>query len=519
MSHHHHTDTKQETHAQKLERRIREMRDLEREMWMRSYAMKVIEFDGATIAPANSAEARGEAMSTFASQNHQTLTSEHALKLIKKLSHAVEKGEITDPQTMAEIRFLAREQREEGALPVEEVAAWSRLICEADAVWHKAKVENDWASFEPYVDRIVCALKRQAAYLDNTRDPYDVMLDQNERGMDAASFDKFFEQVRQTVVPLVQEIIQKGEQPRADFLYKHVDEETQKAISFDLMKLVGLDLDNTCLAFTEHPFSEGFSRGDARVATHIYEDNLMSNVFSIIHESGHAIYELGINKDYAYTCLEGGTSMGIHESQSRFFENTIARSRAFMGPLLKILRRHVPEIYNDVTEDELYRAVNIASPNLIRCDADELTYPLHIMIRYEIERKLFSGEATAKDIPALWNELTKQYLGLDVPTDTEGCLQDTHWSGGSFGYFPSYALGSAYDAQYVDAIQRAGIDIDAAAAAGDLSPVRAWLKDNIWTWGSAKDAPQIIQDSCGAPFDATFYCDYLDKKFRALYNL
>lgn len=259
--------------------------------------------------------------------------------------------------------------------------------------------------------------------------------------------------------------------------------------------------------------------GDARVATHIYEDNLLSNVYSVIHEAGHASYELGVNPAYAHTCLEGGTSLGIHESQSRFFENTAGRSRAFMTPLLALLRKHVPEVYGSVSEDELYRAVNIATPSLIRTEADELTYPLHIMIRYDIERMLFAGEATAKDVPALWAKLTKQYLGLDVPNDTLGALQDTHWSGGSFGYFPTYALGSAYDAQYVPAMERAGVDLEGACAAGDLAPVRAWLRENIWQWGRGKDADELVENACGAPFDAAFYCDYLAKKFSELYSL
>ena len=194
------------------------------------------------------------------------------------------------------------------------------------SVWHKAKTANDWASFEPYVDKIVGQLKHQAELMDPKRDPYDVWLDQYERGLSAKSFDTFCDEVKATVVPLVHAIGERGQQPAADFLHARVPE--------------GLDLDDTTLAFTEHPFSEGFAVGDARIATHIYEDDCISNVYSIIHEAGHAMYELGVNPAYARTCLEGGTSMGIHESQSRFFENTVGRSRAFMGPLLEVLRRH-----------------------------------------------------------------------------------------------------------------------------------------------------------------------------------
>lgn len=495
------------------------LRALEGKLWTREYLMKIAVFDGATIAPENGAAARGDAMGALAGEHHELLASEDAGALIAELETAVAAGELTDPQVVAEVRTLARDQREAVALPTEEVEAWSRLTCEADAVWHKAKGANDWASFEPYVDRIVETLKRHAGYMDPTRDPYDVWLDQYERGMDAAVYDRFFEAVRQTVVPLVHAIGKRGEQPNAPFLTAHVPDAVQRTMSFDLMKLVGLDLADTCLAFTEHPFSEGFAVGDARVATHIYEDNLLSNVYSVIHEAGHASYELGVNPAYARTCLEGGTSLGIHESQSRFFENTAGRSRAFMTPLLALLRKHVPEVYGTVSEDELYRAVNIAQPSLVRTEADELTYPLHIMIRYDIERMLFAGEATAKDVPALWAQKTREYLGLDVPNDTLGCLQDTHWSGGSFGYFPTYALGSAYDAQYVPAMERAGVDLEGACAAGDLAPVRAWLRENIWQWGRGKDAGELVEAACGAPFDATFYCDYLAKKFGELYQL
>ena len=498
---------------------IEQLRTLERNLWTRSYLMKITEFDGATIAPEHGAAARGEALAALTTEHHELLCSQEAQDLVRALEQDISAGTCTDPQLIAEVRTLARDQREAMVIPADEAAAWTRLTCEADAVWHKAKSANDWKSFEPYVDRIVETLKRHAGYMDPTRDPYDVWLDQYERGMDAAVYDRFFEAVRQTVVPLVHAIGERGTQPEAPFLTAHVPDTVQRAMSFDLMKLVGLDLADTCLAFTEHPFSEGFAVGDARVATHIYEDNLLSNVYSVIHEAGHASYELGVNPAYARTCLEGGTSLGIHESQSRFFENTAGRSRAFMTPLLALLRRYVPEVYGTVSEDELYRAVNIAQPSLVRTEADELTYPLHIMIRYDIERLLFAGEATAKDIPALWAQKTRKYLGLDVPNDTLGCLQDTHWSGGSFGYFPTYALGSAYDAQYVPAMERAGVDLDAACAASDLAPVRAWLRENIWQWGRGKDAGELVEAACGAPFDATFYCDYLAKKFGELYQL
>ena len=499
-------------------RHISDFKRLQHDLWVRDYLLHLAEWDGSTVAPPKGATARGEAMGALAAEHHELLCGMAARETVAALQEADTHGEL-DAQIADELRVFARDQREAMAIPAEDEAAWTKLVCEADAVWHRAKLANDWASFEPYVQRIVDTLKQRAACIDPDRDPYDVWLDQYERGLSRESFDAFCAAVKDGVVPLLHEIVSRGQQPQADFLGAHVPASVQMELSYDLMRLVGLDMDGMALAQTEHPFSDSAAAGDARIATHIYEDNLISNVYSMIHESGHAIYEQNVNPAYAYTCLAGGTSMGIHESQSRFFENTVGRSRAFMGPLLALLRKHVPDVYGNVTEDELYRAVNIAQPSLIRTEADELTYPLHIMVRYEIERLLFAGEATARDIPALWNKYMQEYLDVVPSTDTDGCLQDTHWSGGSFGYFPTYALGSAYNAQYVPAMERDGVNLGGACASGDLTPVSDWLRKKIWRHGRAKDAPELIQGACGAPFDAHFYCDYLVNKFSELYNL
>ena len=209
--------------------------------------------------------------------------------------------------------------------------------------------------------------------------------------------------------------------------------------------------------------------------------------------------------------------MGIHESQSRFFENTVGRSRAFMGPLLEVLRRHAPEVYGGVDEDTLYHAVNIAQPSLIRTEADELTYPLHIMVRYQIERMLFAGEATAKDIPALWNRFMNEYLGISVPDDTRGCLQDTHWSGGSFGYFPTYALGSAYGAQMLRRMEQ-DVDVWGAAARGDLAPITGWLREKVHQYGGLMEPADVVKNACG-DFSPEDYIQYLTRKYTELYGL
>ena len=504
--------------AAKVDKAVKKFRKLEGKLWTREYLLKIAEFDGATIAPANGAAARADAMGTLAGEHHKLLTSEKSVELVRSLAReTVAGGKIDDPQLLDEIRVLGRDQREASVIPTEEAEAWTRLTCEADAVWHKAKTANDWASFEPYVDRIVAQLKHQAELMDPKRDPYDVWLDQYERGLSAKSFDAFCDEVKATVVPLVHAIGERGQQPDADFLHARVPEAAQRAMSFDLMKLVGLDLDDTTLAFTEHPFSEGFAVGDARIATHIYEDDCISNVYSIIHEAGHAMYELGVNPAYARTCLEGGTSMGIHESQSRFYENLLGRSRAFTGFVFPKLCELFPELSGH-TAEEFYRAINKAEPSLIRTEADEVTYSLHVMVRYELEKRVMHGELKVHDLPGEWNRLYKEYLGVDVPDDKHGVLQDSHWSGGSIGYFPSYALGSAYGAQLLRKMKET-VDVDECLKTGNFAPINAWNREHIWQYGCLKKPDALLEQALGEKFDPTVYTQYLEEKYGEIYGL
>lgn len=494
---------------------IKRFKQLQHDIKLNTYLMSILEWDGETIAPVNGGATRAEAMAMLAGKVHDLTTSQEAHDLVDELSH---EGNL-DNQTADELRVFSRDLRESSSISKEEEEDYTRLICESSDVWHAVKNTGDWDSFAPYVDRMVTTLTKRAQAINPKADPYDVLLDLNERSLTTQEFDKFCNQVRKTIVPLVHAITEKGEQTRPEFLDAYMSESAQLALSQEILSIEGLDMNGVAIGLVEHPFSDGYAAGDVRIATHLYTHDLTDNVFSMLHEGGHAIYEQNINPAYAYSCLSGGTSMGIHESQSRFMENVVGRSRAFMDPLLSLLKKHAPEIFNNVTADELYRAVNIAQPTLIRTSADELTYSLHIMVRYEIERMLFNGEATAKDVPQLWAHYMKEYLGLDVPNNTVGCLQDTHWSDGSFGYFPSYALGSAYAAQYLQAMKDDGIKFNESLEKADFAPIDAWLKKHIWVYGRAQDGPELVKDACGKPFDVTYYCDYLTAKFSELYNL
>ena len=318
-------------------------------------------------------------------------------------------------------------------------------------------------------------------------------------------------------MPLIRKI---GEKPQIDdsFLHQEYPVAQQKAFADYLMEVMGLDRRHCGLGETEHPFTLEFNNKDVRITTNYDEHNVASSMYSVLHEGGHALYELGIRDDLQYTCLAGGVSMGVHESQSRFYENLIGRSRPFVEAIYPKMQAFFPRQLGGVSAEQFYRAVNKAQPSLIRTEADELTYSLHIMVRYELEKALMQGTLAVADLPAAWNAKYKEYLGVDVPDDAHGCLQDIHWSMGDIGYFPSYALGSAYGAQAIDDLRKTN-DFEAQWANGDVEPLKAALKERVWQWGSMKEPAWLVESLCGGKFDPHHFTEYLKKKYTELYEL
>ena len=494
--------------------------EVQRKIASFGYAQALLTYDAQTIQPEAGAASCGEAMSTLAAYQHDLLAGAKTGELLAALSLCEDQ---LDELHVAELRVFGRDYAEQERIPSAMAADFQRLLTEAFPVWRRAKADNDYASWEPYVARIVEAMREQAACLDPERAPYDVWLDQFGRGSSIETCDRFFQTVREAVVPLVREISAKGQPEAPAFTGAEVPVAAQKELAAKLCGVIGLDPARLTLGETEHPFTSGFSRDDVRIAHHYHVNDVLSGVYTTIHEGGHSLYEQNVDPRYTFTCLAGGTASDIHESQSRLMENMVGRSRPFMEVLLPLLRETAPVAYADVTPEQLYRAVNRVEPGLIRTESDELTYSLHIMVRYEVEKRLMAGEITTHEALALWNELTREYLGVEVPDDTRGILQDTHWAMGYIGYFPSYALGNAYAAQFVARLREErseqGVDVDAAIAAGDVTPVTSWLAEHIWQFGKSKDSQQVIVDACGVPFDPTYYTRYLTDKFRTLYEL
>lgn len=498
-----------------LKKALEELAEMQKAYYALQYAQGMLYYDSVTGAPEGSTEGRGVAMALLSGREFELLANDHVGELLSFLQ--ANDAALTENQK-AQVRVVRREYDQISKIPKAEYTAYTELVNKATAVWHKSKQENDYNAFAPYIDNLVETQIRFAGYYAPGKDPYDVWLDQYERGMTKEKLEEFFKGLRQTIVPLVRRIEEKNAQPDNSVIFKHYPVEKQRQLSSDLMDILTIDRKYCAIAESEHPFTIEFSKQDVRITTKYFEDNLASAMYSTIHEGGHALYELHTGDDLMYTFLARGASMGIHESQSRLYENMLGRSEAFIEMLYPKLTTLFPDQLEKVDVHHFWRAINRAEPSLIRTEADELTYCLHVMVRYEIEKKLFAREITAKDIPPLWKSLMKDYLGVDVPDDTHGALQDSHWSGGSFGYFPSYAVGSAYAAQIYHAMAGA-VDVVAAVRAGDLRPIAAWLSDKIWRFGAAKEPDALLQSATGEAFNPRYYLDYLTQKFTQVYEL
>ncbi len=492
---------------------ILRLRALEKQLYAYRYALNAIDFDAETVAPEGGAEGRAEACEVLSRASFDLLVNPGSAALLQAAAADAEDG-----QQAAEVRELQRQYDEIARIPAGEYAAFTKLVQQSVPVWTKAKRSNDFALFAPYLEQIVAARRAQARYFAPDRDPYEVFLDRYERGLTIARCDAFFGVLRAAILPLLAAIRDHGAPIRTDFLDQDWPLDAQRELSRRLLALWGLEPEHTLLAESEHPFTTEFWRGDVRLTTHYQPRDVFSNLYSVLHEGGHALYERHIDPALDYTAVAGGSTMGLHESQSRLFENCVGRSRAFLRWLYPLLRELFPAQLADVSEEEVWRAVNRAEPGLIRTEADELTYALHIMVRYELEKALLQGTLAVADLPAAWNEKYRQYLGVEVPDDARGCLQDIHWAMGDFGYFPSYALGSAYAAQAVAGLRRT-MDLDAQWARGDLAPLRDALCARLWRYGSSREPAWLVRSLCGGPFDPRCYTDYLTQKYTALYKL
>lgn len=500
-----------------IEEAKKELMDLQSKMSAYAHAIELIAYDEETVAPKGTAANRAHALGILSEEEYKFSTSDETVSLLEFLDA---QKECLDCREKRMVELLLKDIRQMQKIPMKEYTAYQELLPQAYAAWLEAKKTDDFGRFCPYLEKIFETNRRFAHYCAPEMAPYDYWLDQFEDGLTMEICDDFFRTLRARIVPLLKKIHDAG-QNKNSCLFGRFPESGQEELSLYLMNIMGIDADHCILGTTEHPFTTSIgSHFDERITTHYLPENFASSMFSVIHESGHALYDMGSEDSLAYTVLDGGVSMGIHESQSRFYENLLGRSRPFISFILPKVKELFgtgnPELQS-VSAEDFYKAVNRVEPSLIRTEADEVTYCLHVMVRYELEKKAMAGEIAVKDFPAEWNRLYREYLGIDVPDDTHGVLQDSHWAGGSVGYFPSYALGSAYGAQFLKKMKET-VDVDGCMASGNFAPINAWNREHIWKYGSQLKPNEILESVLGEPFDAGVYAEYLEKKYSEIYS-
>jgi len=474
-------------------------------------AQSLFHWDATTSGvPEKSLAARGAAAGWLGGEAFRRFIAPGTLEAIESLEAI--SGELSAYES-AMVREAGLKYRKLKAVPPEEFQAYMALIAQSEPVWETAREKRDYDMILPYYEKIFDFQRKLCDWYGYKKHPYDALLEEYEKGANVEMLDAFFTALRGKIVPLLKDIVERGKKPVG--VTGSFCKDKQRVLMPWLTDFVGYDRSRGKVGEVEHPFCMSLCRNDVRITTKYHEDNLFSAIFSTLHESGHALYEQNMDEELERYALADGASMGMHESQSRLFENMICRSRAFAAVLLPQLQKQF-DFFSGWDEDMLYRAVNVASPSLIRIEADELTYCLHIMVRYELEKGLMTGSIKPADLPGLWADKYEEFLGIRPNDVADGVLQDVHWGSGLVGYFPSYAVGTAYGAQLVAAMKKS-IDIDAAVTACDLSPVAGWLKERVHKHGLVLTPDEVLRQATGEPFNPDYYVNYLSGKFTGIY--
>ena len=477
-------------------------------------AMTLFEWDNETLAPKEAGELTSQVIGVLSGEYFEAVTCDGMKKLLKECR---EQGGLTEAEA-ANVRELSEELEQTICIPQEEYQEFARLTARATSVWARAKKDQDFEAFAPTLEKVIGFQKKFAGYrAKDGKKTYDIMLDDYEKGFSMENLDEFFGLLKKELVPFLKKVMEEGKKIEDGFLKGDYPEEKQEELARFLAGYVGFDFDRGVMAVSAHPFTTNLHNKDVRITTH-YTDSVDSSLFSVIHEAGHGIYELGIRDDLTLTPAGQGASMGMHESQSRFFENIIGRNRAFWVPIYKKVQEMFPGQLGQVDLDRFVEAINKVTPGLIRTEADELSYSLHVLIRYEIEKMLIEEDLDVKKLPDIWAEKYEEYLGIRPENPAEGVLQDIHWSQGSFGYFPSYALGSAFGAQLYYHMKKT-MDFEGLLADGGIDAIREYLKENIHQYGKLKTSRQILKDVTGEDFNPEYYVRYLKEKYTRIYGL
>lgn len=478
----------------------------------------ILDWDEQTYMPIKGSGIRAQTNAFLAGFLHEKFTSSEFGKLLQEVKVLHETGKLNDSQQVI-FREVYREWEREMKLPGEFVTTLAQTTSEAHHIWAVARKNNDFKSFLPFLKKIVELKKQEAKYIGYQGSPYDALLDTYEPGLTAAQLDEIFKPLKEFLIPFIKSIKNSKIKIGRKIIQGKFPIQKQQELLDLLAQKMEFPLDRSRIDISAHPFTTNFNADDVRITVKFDPSDIMPAVGSLIHEMGHAFYELGIPSENFGTPLGESVSLGIHESQSRVWENQIGKSRAFWKYFYPGLRKIFPQPFKLVSLDQFYRAINMSKPSLIRIESDEVTYNLHIIIRYELERALIEDKIKVEDMPRLWNEKVKEYLGIKVPDDANGVLQDVHWSGGAIGYFPTYSLGNLYSAQFFRAAKKAIPDLEGQVAKGDFSKFHQWLTKNIHLHGKYYSAAALVKKVTGEELDSKYFIEYIKQKYSDIYKL
>lgn len=496
-----------------MEKLIEEYKEIRSKILAYSYAQYMINWDTETEAPEGCFKDRAKYMGILSKEEYNIRNSEKFISLLSKLN-----GKVLDKDLLFEIKNVKEENDKFCKIPMMEYVRYNELLADSSNIWTKAKHTNDYDLFKPILKEIINYKRKYIKYINtNELKGYDVLLDEFEKGMTIKDYDKFFLELKMNLVPFIKKVILKNNNENK-ITNKLFCVNKQKEFVKYLSAVLCFDYKRGVVKESEHPFTSGFGSNDVRYTIHYYENNLLSSIFSSLHEGGHALYEQQVDEKYNNTFLAGGASMAMHESQSRFYENIVGRSYSFWEKHYDSLKKIFKEELKNLSLKDFYKSINEVKKSFIRVEADELTYSIHIMLRYDLEKELLNGSLEVDDLPKRWNELFYEYFNIVVPNDSLGVLQDVHWSAGLFGYFPTYALGSAYASQIANKMND-DFDLYESLKKGNTKKINEWLKNNIHKDGASMYAKDILYKATTKEFDAKHYIEYLTSKYSSIYNL
>ncbi len=475
--------------------------------------VSLLQWDLTTLASERGTERKMDSIQFFSKEVFRLSTAEEYGEMLRALSRPEEFTRLDEAMQLTVRRGL-REYERFLRIPEEFYSEYAIEKARSEKAWEKAKRSSDFSVYAPHLEKIIKMTKQYVKYMEPDQDPYEVLLDLYEEGIDSKTIDQVFAEIREGLRPLLAKI-EAAPRPDLTALEGQYDIDAQKKVQRLLLSYIGFDFSAGATAESEHPFTMDICPGDIRVTNHFKEDNPISAIFSAIHEGGHAIFGQNIDPAYEDTAVWQVNLMGLHESQSRFYENILGRNPNFWIPIYAQVQELLPPLKN-VPLKVFTQAVNDVRPSMIRTEADEVTYGLHIILRYEIERAIFRDEVSADDLPALWNDKMEELLGIRPENDAEGILQDVHWADGSFGYFPSYLLGSVYDGMFLEQLEKELGSVDAILAEGRILEITAWLNEKIHRHGSLYTSRQVLDRVCGREITAKPLLDYFARKHRAV---